>query len=236
MTPLRFGPTAQQLFGAYHPSAAGQLASQAILLCNPFGQEAIRTQRMLRVLAERLARAGCAVLCFDYFGTGDSAGDDHQGHLTHWRNDILLAHQELQRRTPSAAGRITWLGVRLGGTLACMAANAAQPEVQRLVLWEPLFDGPAYLAELAQDHQTTLANSYGTVPPKYQTKADNEAIGFGMSDTLLTELNQLQPDQLMPPANTYIHLVARAEQHTAKNLMQHWATQGVRCEALAFEL
>jgi hypothetical protein len=53
----------------------------AVLLCNPFGQEAIRCHRAFRLLSARLASSGIPSLRFDYFGTGDSPGNDGEGDL-----------------------------------------------------------------------------------------------------------------------------------------------------------
>ena len=96
--PRCFGPSARRLFGIYHPPAEGSAGRPAVVLCNPFGQEAIRAQRMMRVLGERLARNGHAVLRFDYFGTGDSLGDDIEGDLEGWALDVMEAHRRVAAR------------------------------------------------------------------------------------------------------------------------------------------
>ena len=89
--PVRIGRDADALAGIYQPASDSTGTGTAVLICNPFGQEAIRAQRSLRVLAERLGRQGIPSLRFDYFGTGDSPGEDGAGHLTRWRQDIHLA-------------------------------------------------------------------------------------------------------------------------------------------------
>src|SRR4051812_43750768 len=65
MTPFYFGAPERRLLGLFHPSATAVRGARAVLLCNPFGQEAVRSHRVYRVLAERLARGGIAVLRFD---------------------------------------------------------------------------------------------------------------------------------------------------------------------------
>ena len=69
--PLYFGADAE-LFGLYQPADAS--AGKAVLLCPPLGQEQIRCHRLYRQLAHALAAEGIAVLRFDYYGCGDSAG------------------------------------------------------------------------------------------------------------------------------------------------------------------
>ena len=85
---------------------------RAVLILNPFGQEAVRTHRLLRVTADRLARSGFDVLRFDYFGSGDSPGTDECADLQGWAQDVIAAHRML--REFSKAAHISWLGIRLG--------------------------------------------------------------------------------------------------------------------------
>ncbi|MFS2167878.1 serine aminopeptidase domain-containing protein, partial [Variovorax sp. Varisp62] len=114
--PLMFGPASRQLFGVFHPAEEDRAENTAVLLCPPFGQEGLRTHRFFKVLAERLSRAGIATLRFDFYGSGDSPGDENEGEFDGWRRDLCSAHEELRRRAPGAA--IVWVGARLGATLA----------------------------------------------------------------------------------------------------------------------
>ena len=58
MIPFRFGLPTRQLYGVFHPAAQPRTPAIGVTLCNPFGQEAVRTHRLYRIMAERLARAG----------------------------------------------------------------------------------------------------------------------------------------------------------------------------------
>jgi predicted alpha/beta hydrolase len=119
--PFFFGSAAEPLFGAYHPAAGRPVQSTGVVVCNPFGVEAIYAHRMYRVLAERLARAGFHTLRFDYFGTGDSAGDSGEGSLARWSQDLLAASEEL--KDTAGLSRVAWVGLRLGGTLAALRSE-----------------------------------------------------------------------------------------------------------------
>ena len=206
MSPLFFGPSERRLFGAFHEGSPGRAQSLGVLLCNPFGQEAIRTHRLYRVLAERLAQAGIHVLRFDFFGTGDSHGEDDQGELDGWRDDVLAAHAELQRA--SGASSITWMGARLGATSAIRAAQTAPPALQHLVVWDPVLDGQVYHQWLRVKHVETLELAFSEPDPDWRRRLGHdpgafadEAIGVAIAPTLRRQLAALRDEQLDLPAN-----------------------------------
>jgi len=198
MTPLTFGPAGRRLFGIFHAPATGLAPASAVLLCPPMGQELFRVQRFLRVLSDRLARAGVAVLRFDYHGTGDSPGDDEDGDMAGWQDDVAAAHAELRRR--AGAVPVAWCGARLGATLAAAAAHAAAQGPQHLLMWDPVLDGGAYLRALREAHASVLIKSF-CLPVsglRRRLAAEPEAfaegpLGYGMSETLRRQLRELAP-------------------------------------------
>ena len=201
MTPLMFGPAGRQVLGLFHAAEVGGKADSAILICPPFGQEAVRSHRLFRVLADRLARNGAAVLRFDYYGTGDSPGDDVEGEFDGWRRDICCAHEELRRLT--GATRITWLGARLGATLATLAARSGRSDPARLILWDPIVEGPPYLQTLRERHVDALERSF-CIPnrdwrkqlARDETAFADQALGFAISPVLRSQLQALRPSTL----------------------------------------
>lgn len=208
MTPLMFGPPARRLFGIFHPSESVSHGRGSVLICPPFGQEALRSHRFFRVLADRLARAGFSVLRFDYYGTGDSPGSDIDGEFEGWRRDVLAAHEELRRLSGSASRRCAWLGVRLGGTMAIQAAQSSKLALERLVLWEPVVDGRRYAQQLREWHVESLELSYCIPEPSLRRKlADDahaftdEASGFAVSPLLRQQFSCLQPETLQIPTD-----------------------------------
>jgi uncharacterized protein len=194
MVPFRFGAPERELYGVYHPAQARRQPETGLLLCNPFGQEAVRAHRMYRVLAERLARSGFAVLRFDYFATGDSAGQDDEGELDGWCLDIAAAHAELRQR--SRCSRTVWAGTRLGATLCAMASSRAGNAPDRLVLWDPVVDGSEYLAELEAGHLRALKASYDILPNHLPVQPGREAMGFALGEALSNQLAQLKAETL----------------------------------------
>lgn len=196
--PFNFGPPERRLFGIYHAPAAAQAARPGVLLCNAFGQEAVRAHRLMRVLAERLARAGHAVLRFDYHGTGDAMGDDLDGDPAGWADDVLVADQALRSR--SGVTHTAWMGMRLGAAVALRAAQRAPGNLQRLVLWDPVIDGARYLDHLRQRHIESLVESFSLMPrpapavvARDPSLFRDEAIGFALSPAFRAQVATLSP-------------------------------------------
>ena len=207
MLPFHFGSPARQLFGLYHPAGGARPRAAGVLVCPPLGQEAVRTQRMFRVLADRLARAGWHVMRFDYFGTGDSAGDDEAGDLLGWRMDVATAHEELAKR--SGCTTIVWVGARLGGTLAALASQDVTPPPRHLLLWEPVVSGPDYLQDLARRHVQALAQSYSIAPAELLVGPHvGEALGFGLGPALRQQLGATDLRQATPPSTSRMTVLA----------------------------
>jgi pimeloyl-ACP methyl ester carboxylesterase len=152
---LYFGSASRQLFGAYHAPPSTVASRAAALLCAPWGSEYLFSHRAMRRLAVRLSEHGYHVLRFDYFGTGDSAGERDEGDLATWQEDAALALEEL--RDMSGLPTVATCGIRLGAVVAWRLA-AARRDVHATVLWDPVVDGHAYVAELVSaqamaDHQ-----------------------------------------------------------------------------------
>jgi pimeloyl-ACP methyl ester carboxylesterase len=192
MLPIYFGAEPRRLFGIFTARAATATPRLAVVLCNAFGREAIRAHRLYRVLSERLSRAGCDVLRFDYFGTGDSAGDDQDADLEGFRADILQAHAELLRHC--GPRRMVWMGMRAGAAAVQLAAQQAPSELARIVLWDPIGDGRDYLDLLRTRHLQWLTEGedpIGEVPPMFRMDPDfyiDEAIGFPLTRRLCDQL------------------------------------------------
>jgi uncharacterized protein len=204
--PLVFGSAERRLFGSLHPAAVPSPGRPAVVLCNAFGQEATRAHRFMRVLAERLSRNGHTVLRFDFFGTGDAMGDDQDGDLAGWADDVHTADLALRER--SGAQQVVWIGMRLGGSIALQAAQRAPVGLGRLVLWDPVLDGSRYLQHLRNQHVASLeaAFSLPSRPAPAELARDpncfrDEAIGFAVSPLLRRQLEAIRLSEHRWPAH-----------------------------------
>lgn len=104
----------------------------------------------MRELASRLAQAGFHVLRFDYFGTGDSAGEGEDADLDRWVDDVGTAVEEARELSESTV--VSLVGLRLGATLAALLGSQ-RGGIKRTVLWAPIVSGADYLEELAAQHR-----------------------------------------------------------------------------------
>lgn len=142
MIPMMIGTAERPLFAVYSASS-GRRQRRAVVLCAPFGDEYGHTHRTGRLLAQRLAALGAEVLRFDYYGTGDSGGQDDEFGIDGAVDDTIAAVAEA--RQIGGVRRVTLIGLREGAAAALLAAAIA-PGVDRLVLWDPVLDGVAAAA------------------------------------------------------------------------------------------
>lgn len=203
MTPIRFGAETREMLGFFHPPARAVPNTPAVLLCSPFGPEAIRSYRMLRLLADRLANAGCPVLRFDYYGTGDSPGEDEVASLPGWAGDIGVAHRELAAR--SGKNTVAWIGLRLGASLAALAAQTVRTGLGLLVLWDPVIAGLGFL-------ETYRSQSGPRAGVAFET------MGFEFSDRFRNDLTTLNLANLTLPADTRVATIVGSENDAALSL------------------
>ncbi len=233
MIAFRFGPPGQQLYGVFHPSTGLPRRNISVLLCNPFGQEAVRTNRLYRMLAERLATKGYDILRFDYFATGESAGQDDQGDLDRWREDIVEAHRELARR--SRTRRQVWLGARLRATLALLSSGQAEHAPELLILWDPVVDGGSYLRELDLGHARQIRSSFSIVPAGLTTARQREALGFATSESFEAQLASLCLERLASTRTRQVRLLAPVTDEPSHALVQQLGSTGVDCRLDEFD-
>lgn len=139
----------------------------------------------MRRLAINLSHLGFSVLRFDYRGTGDSAGDLTGVSADQWVEDVEHAIQEAVDM--AAVPKVALIGLRLGALLAAKAAKNNK-HVSRLLIWDPITDGSAYLHEIKsavieaqnQGSRSRILEPDGTLhfngfsmPPRFQETISN---------------------------------------------------------------
>lgn len=211
MQPFYFGTSEQQLFGVYHAAESGSSKRAGVVLCHPVGHEYLRAHRAFRNLAAALASQGFHVLRFDYFATGDSAGDGSQLSVRQCLSDLETAIDEL--KDIAGVTKVSLVGLRLGATFAALAGSR-RSDVDRMALWDPVMDGSAYVAELQGLQRRWLEDRLGARAGIEHEHA--ELIGLPLSDALRRELGQIKLTATSALARTPVSLFASQEEHACR--------------------
>lgn len=189
MNPLFLGDVDKQIFGVYHEPQNIPYHDKGVLICPAIGFHYPLTHWALRRLASALATNGIPVLRFDFFGTGDSAGQMLACSVDQWRKDIAQAAQELS--DISGASKITLVGLQLG---AMIAATASHHElVEKLILLDPPASGKAHIEHLEYAH-SLLEKQFSRIyqaNSNYKSDQFRELVGTRYSLSLLKEIQQL---------------------------------------------
>jgi pimeloyl-ACP methyl ester carboxylesterase len=161
--PFYFRDTGPPLFGCFHPAISGRATSGGVLLCSPWGHEYMASHRAMRQMAVRLSQRGWSAFRFDMYGCGDSSGTSADGAPSKWLADVHAAGDELRRRLPLKP--LVLLGLRLGATLALLHLENVNDTSTTLVLWDPVVDGRAWIADLVsrQEHEPAKGESEDAV-------------------------------------------------------------------------
>jgi alpha-beta hydrolase superfamily lysophospholipase len=184
--PIYFKSGGETLFGWLHLPPENLRSDRGIVICKPFGYEAICAHASIRAFANACASAGAAVLRFDYTGTGDSSGaDSHADEISQWCDDIGAAMETLRRTCH--VGRMGLLGVRFGALLAALAA-ADDSRVEDLIAVAPIVSGRRYLRELrafqatsSSEAQSPSEHAAARDRDHFQSGGAIEVTGFSLS-------------------------------------------------------
>ena len=170
MTPIVF----DNCFGWLHAEGG----RHGVVLCSSYGQEAYATHRGWRMFADRAAAEGLTVLRFDYPGTGDSAGGEHEPvTIDEWIGSIVAAVKWL--RTQANVTTVSLVGMRFGATLAALAA-ARIGDIDGLVLFAPVVTGRGYLRELHMRRRKWAAGAPGNDAEPLVDGAHFDLLGYGL--------------------------------------------------------
>ncbi len=222
----------RQLFGWLHRPPGVVPARWGVVICKPFGFEALCGHRSMRAFAGMASGLGMPVLRFDYLGTGDSEEIDASAdQIESWTRDIVNAVAELRRRTGVA--KVCLLGFRLGALLSVLAAPQCQ--VDALALIAPVLSGRKYLGE-ARTAQLAAAAAEaalsGAAMPRPEASPPQsgamEVNGFPLSAASVARLAALEIDGLDSPAVAEALLIDRGDLPVARAWSQVLGARGTK--------
>jgi pimeloyl-ACP methyl ester carboxylesterase len=204
-----------------------------VVLCNPFGYEALCVHRGWRELAEALAVRGMPTLRFDYPGTGDSSGSEEDPQrLRAWLDSIKAAAAWLRAET--GVTRLSFCGLRLGATLAALAAEALG-DIENLVLLAPVSSGRSYLRELEMQHHSWLSAQIG-LAGSHDAEATHTvgAHGFRLYPDTLEPLGQIDLEQCARAPARRVLVQDLSEGTRIKRLLAHYQALGAQADLQVF--
>lgn len=226
--PLYFPGETPRLFGWLHVPPAERVADVGLVICQPFGAEAMCGHRSLRAFADMAAAAGVPALRFDYLGTGDSANiDPDADQIEAWCRDVLAAADELTRRT--GVTRVCLLGFRLGALLATLAA-ARSDCVDGLILVAPVISGPRYLQELRTTRLAALSGATDAVVPG---AGSMEVSGYPVSGATSSALSRVDLAAQGAPHVSAMLVIDRDDLPGARAWIDGLSGHGVQIEYTA---
>lgn len=226
--PIYFGAADHRLFGCLHEVA--EPALRGVVVCPPLGHEYIFSHRSLRHLAQLLAARNLPVLRFDFYGTGDSLGDWADLSLTACVDDTLTAVREQAARQGVDAAAL--VGLRVGATVASLAA-ARLPTAVKLVLWDPVCDGKAYLEALLATHTRLMGGRTARGASRQMGVAGEvEIIGMRIPHSLWSAIEAIGDAAYDSHGGRDILVVDSSEDGTQQAFVSWLTAHGVNAEYL----
>ena len=210
MEPFIFGE--KQLFGVYYPSV-DYSSDTLVVVCSPLFDEYRRTYRALGEFADACAKKGHHALRFDYSGTGDSGGMlENISSIDAWLEDIDSAIEE--GMTLSGASRVCLVGVRWGGTLACLCRHDA---VEKVIVWDGIKNGSDYTRWLRKvdsilaDEHRPIAGSSGA------GEAIEDYRMFALSGPMLESMDCVRIDETNRAVTRFLSQSEQNKRDTDEN-------------------
>jgi hypothetical protein len=181
--PTFFGPPDSPLFGIVHLPADNQIRG-GVLICGSLGKEGMDSARLLRTLADSLARDGFGVLRFDYLGTGDSAhAQGRDDAVAAW---VASVGHALDYLTLIGAEPTTAVGIRAGCLILQDYLTQSHP-IKRVAYLDPAGTGRRYLREhtalfrLAVGEDATLPGDVSVIGGRFSEHAAAEFAALRMA-------------------------------------------------------
>lgn len=191
--------------GHLHLGCYGELQGRRVwLYLPPFAEEMNLSRAIVSRQARAFAERGEAVVCLDYFGTGDSEGAFEQGSVQSWLKDIRILIDWL--RAQGAISVCLW-GLRFGALMAVeyLAENPGSG-IDRLLLWKPVLDAKSMMGQFFRLKQVSESLQGGDKVDWLERVRQGETIevaGYPVTPVLLEAMSALKitPEQLpeLPP-------------------------------------
>ncbi len=220
MQPVSF----DDCFGWLHPSAEKLTSDVAVLICPGLNRDALDSHHCFRLLADEFAAAGYPTLRFNYPGTGDS-GDVADGDL--WATWLRSVHKAADRlRGWTGARRLILCGLRLGATLATLAAERRDDAVG-LILLAPVLRGHSYMTQLFVEARLQSGGR--------EISGDSlELYGLQLNAETVGRIRQVDLRQAKIRAGHQVMIFSQAASRVVTDCASAWTHEGAAVESAGF--
>jgi len=230
--PFFFGAPGRNLFGLLHGrEEAHPVSKHALLLCAPLLQDGIRSHRALWSLAQTVGEFGIPALTFDWYGTGDSGGQDVELTLPGMLDDLERACAEVLRR--GEVSSVQFLALR-SAALPLLAALERRVDPVEIVLWDPQLDGAKLVDSWKRQHLEQLNGSGRYVNVTHESD-EGELLGFGVSDALLDALSALDAAHIRLPQGSRVRMAIWEMNDDLDRFAREQRAGGVSVEAVLLD-
>lgn len=193
----------EEIFGIYHEPDFEKDRQIGAVICNPLGQEYMRSHKAIRRLAQGLSDSGYHVLRFDYIGTGDSYKYEDEISL----KDLLsnVEHSIAELKDSCGIDKIVVVGLRFGAALATIVSQYTL--IERMVLWNPVYYGESYLKEISVSYNNWLFGAFAK--SKKTPGVSFESHGFTMNKKLYSDIKSYKIENIISEHESKILIVHR---------------------------
>jgi pimeloyl-ACP methyl ester carboxylesterase len=168
-------------------------AGMGWVLCHSLGLEQIWFADLEVATARALAASGQPVLRFHGQGYGDSEGDAADIRVATHLQDARDAVDVLREQT--GVREVGLLGARFGAAVALVVG--CEIGAERVAMWDPVVDGPAYVRSLARTAAITMLTTAGEARDAALEALDEQdeldVSGGSLSKTLLDDVAAFAP-------------------------------------------
>ena len=211
-------------FGWLHRPTASDASDVAVVLCTGLRRDGSDAYRPLRILADELAGAGYPTLRFDYAGTGDSGDVEGGEYWSIWQRNVVAAIDTV--RSATGAERVVLLGLRIGATLAVLAAE--HRDVDGLLLVDPVVRGKSYMIQFAVEARQRQQGA----PPGTDGLLLDELC---LSAETVRRIEAVDLRACRISLRASVAIFSRDQPTSLLNCVKNWTDQGVAVTSNGFE-
>jgi exosortase A-associated hydrolase 2 len=234
--PVMLDGIAGPILAIHHLPRARRAPMHGVIYLPPFAEEMNRARRMATLQAQALSAAGCGVLLFDPYGSGDSGGEFGEARWETWRDDAMRAIAWMRRQGYET---IDLVGLRLGALLALDVARDPAARIRRIVLWQPVLRGEQMITQflrlrLAADLSGAKRESTAEMRKTLATDGNVEIAGYELHRDLVAAIDGLRLADLglaCPAQIDWIELVAQPDQASSpanEPIATRWREAGIK--------